>query len=275
MTLKEVLGEATDYLKKSDVKEADICAWQLMEFVLGVNRSYYFVHSDDIMESGKKEQYMALIYRRAKHVPLQYITQKAYFMGHTFYVNENVLIPRLDTEVLVEEVGKLVKSSDSLLDMCTGSGCIAIVLKLEHDEVKVTGVDVSGEALKVACKNGSDLGADVSFVKSDLFKQVIGKFNIIVANPPYIRTAVIKELMPEVQDYEPHQALDGKEDGLYFYRQIILQAKDFLFEDGCLAFEIGYDQGDDLIKMMTQADYHNIRVIKDLAGLDRVVIGQR
>lgn len=278
MTYKEALGEATNYLKKYAVAEAEISAWQLMEFVWQINRSYYFGHADDIIKSGEQKQYMSLIHRRAKGEPLQYITNKAYFMGHEFYVNENVLIPRFDTEILVEEVGKLIRPNDSILDMCTGSGCIAIALKLEFPKTTVAGADVSAKALTVARKNASDLEADVNFIESDLFEQVnnqtTGKYNIIVSNPPYIRSAVIDELMVEVKEYEPRLALDGTEDGLYFYRRIVAQAKDFLTADGYLAFEIGYDQGDELVAIMTDNGYQSIKVIPDLAGHDRVVIGQ-
>ena len=274
MTFKEVLDEATNHLKKHDVEEASNSAWQLMEFVWRINRSYYFAHSDDIIKDREKTQYMSLVHRRAKHVPLQYITGKAYFMGHTFSVDESVLIPRFDTEVLVEEVGKLLTRGDTILDICTGSGCIAIALDLACDQLAVTGVDISPEALAVAHKNATDLGAKVSFVESDLFAKVTGRYNVIVSNPPYIRTVELDNLMAEVQEYEPRLALDGMVDGLHFYRQIVAKAKDFLFEGGYLAFEIGYDQGEALLAMMSEGGYEDVRVIKDLAGLDRVVIGK-
>lgn len=275
MTFKEILDEATDYLKSHNIDEAESSAWQLMEFVWGVNRSYYFIHSDDIIEGEKKEQYMLLIRQRAKYVPIQYITNRAYFMGYTFHVDENVLIPRFDTEVLVEEVGKLIRSDDAILDMCTGSGCIAIALGLEYARTSITGVDISGAAIDVASRNAKELGANISFVESDLFEKVTDKYNIIISNPPYIRTADIDELMVEVKGHEPRLALDGMEDGLYFYRQIIRQAQKFLFEGGYLAFEIGYDQGKEVRTMMEKEGYNDVRVIKDLAGLDRVVVGRK
>lgn len=274
MTFKEILDKACEYLKSHHVEEAESSAWQLMEFVWNINRSYYFAHSDDIIEDEGKMQYMSLIRRRAEHEPLQYITNQAHFMGYTFYVNEDVLIPRFDTEILVEEVGKHVRPGDSVLDMCTGSGCIAIALGLEHTRLDITGVDISPKAIDIARRNAEELKADVTFVESDLFDKVTGKYNIIVSNPPYIRTAEISGLMSEVQSHEPWLALDGKIDGLYFYRRIVDTAYNHLFEDGYLAFEIGYDQGDEVSHMMAAVGYHDIEVIKDLAGLDRVVIGR-
>ena len=274
MTFKDILDEATRYLQSHHIDEADCSAWQLMEFVWGINRSYYFAHSDDIIMGREKTRYMSLVRRRAEHEPLQYLTGKAYFMGYEFYVDENVLIPRFDTEILVDEVGKLVRPDDSILDMCSGSGCIAIALELEHTGLHITGVDISIKAIDVARRNAADLKANISFIESDLFASVSGKYNIIVSNPPYIRTAVIDELMMEVREHEPRLALDGTADGLHFYRRIISQAKDFLVSDGYLAFEIGYDQAGEVSILMSEAGYHDIRVIKDLAGLDRVVIGR-
>ena len=275
MTFKEILDKAISYLEGNNVDEAKQSAWELMEFVWKINRSYYFAHSDDIIEDREKEQYVSLIRRRCERVPLQYITNKAYFMGHTFYVNENVLIPRFDTEILVDEVDKLIRPSDTILDMCTGSGCIATTLGLAHTQVNITGVDISARAIDVARRNAQELGANVTFVESDLFERVVGKYNIIVSNPPYIKTKVILGLMAEVREHEPQLALDGKEDGLHFYYRIAKQAKDFLAPKGYLAFEIGYDQGDIVCEIMIADGYKDVRVIKDLAGLDRVVIGRR
>ena len=275
MTFKEILDKATEYLKNHHVEEAKNSAWQLMEFVWHINRSYYFAHSGDIIRDSEKMQYMSLIRRRAEHEPLQYITNQAHFMGYTYYVNEDVLIPRFDTEILVEEVGKHVRPDNRVLDMCTGSGCIAIALGLEHTRLNITGVDISPNAIDIARRNAEELKADVTFVESNLFDKVTGKYNIIISNPPYIRTAEISGLMSEVQSHEPRLALDGKCDGLYFYRQIVELAHNYLFENGYLAFEIGYDQRAEVSQMMKAAGYHNIEVTKDLAGLDRVVIGQR
>ena len=277
MTFGEILNEATTYLKRGNISDAKTDAWQLMEFVWGINRSYYFAHSDDIIEAEKKEQYMTLIHRRSEHIPVQLLTNQAHFMGHTFYVNGDVLIPRLDTEILVEEVSKVVQRGDKILDLCTGSGCIIISLLLDNQEKDLQGVaiDVSAGAIAVAKVNAKLLDVDVEFIESNLFEKSEDKYNVIVSNPPYIRTAVIEELMPEVREHEPLLALDGSDDGLHFYRKIVTQAADFLTEEGWLAFEVGYDQGMDVSEMMTSSGYIDVKVIKDLAGLDRVVIGQR
>lgn len=277
MTFKELLQEGVAYLKKHHIADADIDAWQLMEFVWGINRSYYFGHSDDIIKGSEKSQYLSLIHRRAEREPLQHITNRAYFAGHEFYVNKDVLIPRFDTETLVAEVLKLIKSKDEILDICTGSGCIIITLMLDAaaKDICGTGVDISAKALAVAKRNAKDLKADVHFVKSDLLAGVAGQYNIIVSNPPYIESNEIDKLMVEVKDHEPMLALDGKNDGLYFYRKIVSQSMDYLKESGYLAFEIGYNQGEDVANMMMKAGYKDIRVIKDLSGHDRVVIGQK
>jgi protein-(glutamine-N5) methyltransferase, release factor-specific len=276
MTFREALSEATAQLEKRHISEARSDAWLLMEFVWKINRNYYFMHSDDIIEDNDKERYRSLISRRIEHIPVQLLTNRAYFMGHEFYVNEDVLIPRLDTEVLIETVLPLIQMNNHVLDMCTGSGCVIISLLLEGGvDIKGTGVDISKEALAVAKRNATVLGTDVDFIESDLFTNVKGRYDIIVSNPPYIRSAVVADLMPEVREHEPLLALDGKADGLYFYREIITKSHGFLTDKGYLAFEIGYDQGDELIALMTDSNYQDIKVIKDLAGLDRVVVGQR
>ena len=289
-TFKETLDEGVIYLQKRGIGDAKIDAWQLMEFVWEINRSYYFAHLNDIIKAEKQAQYMSLIYRRGEHVPLQYITNQADFMGHTFYVDEQVLIPRQDTESLVEEVLQVVQDGDSILDMCTGSGCIILSLLLartreqdvsKDDVNKVittisgVGVDISAAALEVAQKNAQKLKVDVDFIKSNLFEAVDGVYNIIVSNPPYIHPEELARLMPEVREHEPMLALDGKEDGLSFYCKIVKEAAKFLVARGYLAFEIGYNQGADVAAMMRRSGYNNVRIVKDLAGLDRVVIGQR
>ena len=194
-------------------------------------------------------------------------------MGLTFFVNEHVLIPRQDTETLVEEALKKVKPGMKVLDMCTGSGCIIISILHNVEDVKGYAVDISKQAVNVAKENAKLNEVPVLFERSDLFEMVTEKFDVIVSNPPYIPTDVIPQLMPEVQVFEPIEALDGKEDGLYFYRRIVEQSKDYLNSGGSLMFEIGYDQGKDVSKMMTDAGFSNVCVKKDLAGNDRVVTG--
>mgnify|MGYP000249109924 CR=1 FL=1 len=223
---------------------------------------------DDLLK-----EYELAIKKRAEHIPLQYIVGETEFMGLKFKVNSNVLIPRQDTETLVEEALKTVKPGMKVLDMCTGSGCIIISILHNVEGVKGYAVDISKQAVNVAKENAKLNEVPVLFERSDLFEMVTEKFDVIVSNPPYIPTDVIPQLMPEVQVFEPIEALDGKEDGLYFYRKIVEQSKDYLNCGGSLMFEIGYDQGKDVSKMMTDAGFSNVCVKKDLAGNDRVATG--
>ena len=235
-----------------------------------------------LSEAKEYDRYMNCIAGRKQHVPLQHITGEQDFMGLTYIVNRNVLIPRQDTEVLVEEVMRHLHDGMRILDMCTGSGCILLSLLRYSNDCTGVGVDISKEALRVAVQNTARiLGAQaieqgkVTLQQGNLFDGLNpeDKFDIIVSNPPYIKTSVIERLMPEVRDYEPHLALDGQEDGLFFYRQIIAQAGRFLMGGGMLFFEIGYDQGECVSRLMEEAGYIDIEVIKDFAGLDRVVFG--
>lgn len=276
-TLRQVFQRGSMVLGEAGVPDSSQDAWILLEEVFHIEKSYYFLHQDDKIETDTQKAYEDMIQKRAKRIPVQYLTGKAWFMGYEFLVNSKVLIPRFDTEVLVEEAKKHVMPGCRLLDVCTGSGCILLSLLAEEDEKidKGTGVDISAEALQVAEANRERMGLKADFRKSDLFSNVEGMYDLIVSNPPYIATEELNSLMPEVRDHEPVLALDGKEDGLYFYRKIIEQAADHLASGGWLCFEIGYDQGEALKEMMTQAGYGQVQVKKDLAGLDRVVKGQK
>ena len=194
-------------------------------------------------------------------------------MGYLFYVDEHVLIPRQDTETLVEEALKVLKPGMEVLDLCTGSGCILISLMKMCEGLYGTGSDISEEALEVARKNACRLEVNATFIRSSLFEHISGRYDLIVSNPPYIRTSVIQELQEEVRLHDPFIALDGKEDGLYFYREIIKAGGGYLKPGGYLMFEIGYDQGTEVASLMEKHGYRNIMVKKDLAGLDRVVSG--
>lgn len=273
MSLSEALTYGRQQLMSAGIADANTDAWQLLEYVCGCDRTYYFLHMDESMSFEQESRYRTVIAERASHIPLQQITGIAYFMGLEFVVDKHVLIPRFDTEVLVEEVQKRLHSGSHVLDMCTGSGCI--LLSLLHDRCDCTGVgaDISEDALAVAKKNADRLGVQVSFVQTDLFEHIEEKYDIIVSNPPYIRSEVIPTLDAEVREHEPILALDGMEDGLYFYRKIVEQAADYLKDQGHLCFEIGHDQGDDVSELMHRAGYGQVVVIKDLSGLDRVVIG--
>ena len=216
--------------------------------------------------------------RRTPPGPAEQLTGEQDFMGLTFTVNENVLIPRQDTEILVEEVLKELHDGMRILDMCTGSGCILLSLLHYSNDCEGLGVDLSAEALEVAGRNvlkvlTPEKAEHVHFLQSDLFEKVEGKFEIIVSNPPYIASAEVDRLMPEVRDHEPRMALDGTEDGLEFYRRIIAEAGQYLVSSGMLFFEIGYDQGQAVSELMREHGYREVQVVQDYAGLDRVVYG--
>lgn len=276
-TWREALKEGEERLIGAGISEGKYDAWALMEFAFDMEKSYYFLHEDDRIEEEQSEKYRKLIAEREKRIPLQQILGSAWFMGYEFYVNDQVLIPRFDTEILVEEAGKHLKPGMQILDLCTGSGCILLSLLAEHKNLQIngTGADISSRALAVAKENRKRLNVQADFVESDLFSEIRGSYHMITSNPPYIVTGEIEKLMPEVRDHEPHLALDGKEDGLYFYRKIVEQAPSYLEPDGWLCLEIGYDQGEALKRMMEQSGYENIQIVKDLAGLDRVVTGQK
>ena len=274
-TLKELLDSGILYLTGKGIEEAATDAWLLLEEVFQISRSWYFAHSDTEAEEQKARRYESLLEQRGQRIPLQHLTGKTWIYGLPFTVNEHVLIPRQDTEILVEEALKRAKSGMKILDMCTGSGCILLSVLSNCPSVMGTGVDLSEKALETARKNAADLKIKAEFLHSDLFKQVEGSFDLILSNPPYIRTDVIPTLMPEVRDHEPWMALDGKEDGLYFYRKILEQAGAYLTPGGWLCFEIGYDQGEDLRALMQRQGLEQIEIVKDLAWLDRVAVGRK
>lgn len=275
-TYKDALEYGKQRLLECEIEDANLDAWLLLEYVSGISRSWYFVHEDEEISENDIEEYQILIEQRGKHIPLQQLTKEAYFYGMKFFVNENLLIPRQDTEVLVEQVLSLSKEKENLklLDMCTGSGCILLALLANLKQASGTGVDLSEKALEVAQRNSKELGIEVSWVQSDLFDKVSGSYDIIVSNPPYIETSVIEGLMDEVKLYEPRMALDGTEDGLFFYREITMQAGKYLKNNGILAFEIGYNQGKAVSEFMKENGYKEVQVLQDLAGLDRVVTGR-
>ena len=276
-TLRNLYRDGTICLEKAGIADAKLDAWYLLEYETKISRAMFLADPDKEVEKDKAEHYRKDIETRAQRIPLQHITGEQEFMGLDFKVNEHVLIPRQDTEILIEEVLKEAggKKGLCILDMCTGSGCILLSLLTHLKEAEGTGADLSKEALKVAERNGKDLGISAQWINSDLFELVSGKYDILVSNPPYIQTEVIEGLMEEVKFHEPRMALDGREDGLYFYRRITRQAGNYLNPQGILAFEIGYDQGEAVAQLMKEQGYTEVKVIQDLAGLDRVVIGKK
>ena len=273
----EAVRIAAQYLAAHEIDDADNDAWLLFSYVTHISRAMFLAERRARISEEALGRYEALLIQRASHIPLQHLTGEQEFMGFPFHVNSHVLVPRQDTEILVEEALKVVKAGDHVLDLCTGSGCIAISLWKLCAGLAMEAADLSAEALAVAKENAKALDAAVAFFQGDLFEAVEGRkaYDCIVSNPPYIRTAVIGTLSEEVRAHEPYQALDGKEDGLYFYRKIIRESGSYLKSGGYLLFEIGYDQAEDVSMLMQEQDYEEIEVIRDLAGLDRVVKGKR
>ena len=273
MQYQKLYRMGKDRLTEAKIPEAELDARLLLEEVCGTDRNDLLVHGDKEIPPEQCDRYVEYIQRRQKREPLQQITGYQEFMGLRFKVTPDVLIPRQDTEILVEEVMRYVHDGMHILDMCTGSGCILLSLLKYSNDCEGTGCDISEKALKVAEENAEMLFLNASFVQSNLFENISGKYEFIVSNPPYIPTGVIPTLMEEVRDHEPVSALDGREDGLYFYREIVEKAGEYLYPGGMLFFEIGYDQAEKVSSLMRQAGYQEVTVCKDLAGLDRVVYG--
>lgn len=278
MTYRECYEQGCRTLQAAGIEEATLDARLLLEAVCGTDRNDLLVHGDQPVNPEAEEKYLNWIRQRAEHIPLQQLTGEQDFMGLTFAVNEHVLIPRQDTEILVEEVLKELHDRMRILDMCTGSGCILLSLLHYSNDCEGLGVDLSAEALEVAGRNvlkvlTPEKAEHAHFLQSDLFEKVEGKFEIIVSNPPYIASVEVEKLMPEVRDHEPRMALDGTEDGLLFYRRIIKEAGKHLVNSGMLFFEIGYDQGQAVSELMRTSGYREVQVVQDYAGLDRVVLG--
>lgn len=280
MTLFETLKRGEEYLARRQIPDASLDAWYLLEHLLKqekgslINRAWFLLNRQE--ETGQEllEKYEKLLEKRGSHVPLQHITGEQEFMGISFLVNEKVLVPRQDTEILVEEAMKAAKPGMEVLDLCTGSGCILISLMKRRPGMKGMACDLSGEALQVAEENSRRQGVDIDFRHGDLFEAVTGRFDLIVSNPPYIPTDEISHLMEEVRLFDPVMALDGGEDGLYFYRNIVSDAPGYLKDGGWLMVEIGHDQGEVVAGLLKKAGFGRVEVCKDLAGLDRVVKGR-
>lgn len=287
-SFESLLKEGIGILENAGIEEARLDAWLLLEYKTGKSRAYYFAHRDEEMPKELSGEYLALCVKRSEHIPLQHLTHQAFFMGYEFYVNEHVLVPRQDTETLVEEALKLLREKENpdILDMCTGSGCILLSLLAELPECRGTGADISADALGVAAKNAGRLGVSDRAVlvesdtfSGDYFQEKCGKqplqYDMLISNPPYIPSAEIGGLMEEVRLHDPLLALDGHEDGLFFYRTITSRGKDFLKPKGWLLYEIGSSQGEEVAGILKAEGFERIAVIKDLAGLDRVVAGQK
>ncbi len=280
MTYRELYEYGVEALEEAGVAEAKLNARLLLEYVCRTDRNTLLVHGDSMRSRMEEEFYKRAIETRRRHVPLQHITGEQEFMGLCFRVNEHTLIPRQDTEILVEEAMRYLGDGMHILDLCTGSGCILLSLLKYSNECEGVGTDISEEALLVARENAGRLGLDASFLCGDLFAPLTAYapgrirdtlFDMILSNPPYIPSGEIAGLMPEVRDYEPLTALDGREDGLYFYRRIIGEAPHYLRRFGLLFLEIGCSQAKAVSAILRENGFGEIEVIKDYAGLDRVI----
>lgn len=274
MTINEIVKNGIIKLKEKNIEEPLLKIRLLVASVLNKPKEYVMAHSKDELDEIHEKKILDGIEQLRNYIPIQYITNNQEFMKLNFFVNQNVLIPRSDTEILVEEVINTYKNEHvKILDMCTGSGCIAISLKKYMQNSEVYGIDISKEALKVAQINAKNNNVDVKFKCSDMFADIKNKdFDVIVSNPPYIKTKVINTLDKEVKN-EPIIALDGGEDGLYFYKKIINEAFNFLVDNGMIFLEIGFDQKEELEKLI-KADkrYELVKTKKDLGDNDRIVV---
>lgn len=288
-TIQELLVLGKEKLEKSGNEYAKYERKVLLEETLGCNYMYMLMHGEEEVSAEKETAYLQLLEKRCEHYPLQYLLGYAHFMDYTFYVSEDVLIPRNDTEVLVETANEILDAvqeensvkkdnmedavKPAVLDLCCGSGCIGISLKLYHPDITLTLSDISKKALQVAKSNLEKYDVKAEVVCDSLFQGITGKMDMIVSNPPYIESGEMDTLMPEVRDYEPSLALDGGADGLEFYREIVNGVSRYLKKDGWLLFEIGYNQGKAVSDLMMDKGFRDIQVKKDYAGLDRVVYG--
>lgn len=270
----EAFDKYVKLLEEKNFKDAKsdilLLIYEIFDFDFSKWTMYKYDEIEDISKLDTLNEYVK---KRLGHMPIQYILNKAYFCGLPLYVNENVLIPRFDTEVLVEEVLKISKKDKSkrILDICTGSGAIAIALKRLGGFERVDALDISDKALEVAKRNAKELNLDINFLKSDMFSSLTceNKYDIIVCNPPYIQSDVVDTLESEVKDFEPRLALDGDVDGMKFYKIIAENYEKYLADKGILALEIGYDEADDIRALF---EGKNVVIKKDLANLDRVAI---
>ena len=284
--LRELVKDGEKRLIESGIENSTNEARMILEYICGFDFAQYLLQADTEADPQEQRRYYEAVERRCTHYPLQYILGTAGFMGYEFMVNESVLIPRQDTEVLVEKVlEKADIEGGRILDMCTGSGCILISLMALGHFREGVGVDLSENALRTARMNGifnkpewkkdGRTEESLNWIQSDLFENVSGPFDVIVSNPPYIPAEVIEGLMPEVRDYEPRLALEGADEGLEFYKKISKAAEGYLKPEGWLFFEIGCEQAEAVTSIMIDEGFRDVTTVQDLAGLDRVVYGRR
>ena len=271
MTWAEAVRKAGARLKAAGIADHEADALILFMYLTGENRTFLLTHGEEEMPGEQYAKYEELIDRRADHIPTQLLTGTQDFMGFEFEVEEGVLIPRLDTEFLVEEALREIPDGAKVLDLCCGSGCIIISIAKLTNNIEAFASDISDQALELTRRNAEKLGADIRLIKSDLFDSIDDKFDFILSNPPYIRRGELPRLMEEVRDHDPQLALDGGEDGLDFYRKIAREAADRLNGGGMLIMEIGFDQGGAVRDIFEAAGYKNVEIFKDYSGNERVV----
>lgn len=284
MTYRELYEFGKLKLIEAGIADAELDARLLLEYICRTDRNDLIVHADRERSSMEEQFYQTVIEKRVSRIPLQHITGEQEFMGLCFKVNEHTLIPRQDTEILVEEAMHRLSDGMRILDLCTGSGCILLSLLKYSNECEGIGIDLSDKALMVARENAERLQLEAVFLEGDLFSPLESftserttdkLFDLIVSNPPYIETAVIGTLMPEVREHEPIMALDGMEDGLHFYKRILAEAPAYMRRGAYLLFEIGCGQGESVVSLMQEAGFEQVKVFKDYAGLNRVVCGTK
>jgi release factor glutamine methyltransferase len=274
---KDTYINGIEMLERAGISEAKLDARLLLEYACGTDHSTLLAHPDREVTEKELSEYQDMLKRRSNREPVAYILGSWDFMGLSFKVNSDVLIPEQDTEILVEEAMRFLEDGMRFMDLCTGSGCIALSLLNYTNGTFALCTDISEAALNVAKENAANLGFSdrANFEKTDIFPSMPAdgsKFDLIVSNPPYIESSVIETLAPEVKDYEPRLALDGDADGLTFYRRIVDTAPNYLYSSGYLIMEIGYNQAEAVTKLLNDKGcYHDIEVIKDYAGNDRVV----
>ena len=273
MKIKEALIEGRDYLKDLEYTDPIYETRRILSDLLNKDLSYLVSHDEDLLDSKIENKYFEILEKRQKGIPLQYILGEEDFYGRTFKVIEGVLIPRQDTEISVEKILNIIENNqiNNMLEIGCGTGIVSISVDLESS-VDVTAVDISEKAMENTRINKKELNSKIKIINSDLFSNINEKFDLIYSNPPYIKSCDIENLQVEVKNYEPRLALDGGEDGLFFYRNIIKSSPEFLNHKGFLVFEIGHDEAEDICNLMK--DKFEVEVYKDLNNLDRVVVGQ-
>lgn len=273
MKIKEALIEGRDYLKDLEYTDPIYETRRILSDLLNKDLSYLVSHDEDLLDSKIENKYFEILEKRQKGIPLQYILGEEDFYGRTFKVIEGVLIPRQDTEISVEKILNIIENNqiNNMLEIGCGTGIVSISVDLESS-IDVTAVDISEKAIENTRINEEKLNSKIKIINSDLFSNINEKFDLIYSNPPYIKSSEIENLQVEVKDYEPRLALDGGEDGLFFYRSIIKSSPEFLNHKGFLVFEIGHDEVEDICNLMK--DKFKVEVYKDLNNLDRVVVGQ-